>query len=367
MTTTSGTPAQTNRLPGRLADPTVEMCTDPRSDRRMIAALAPFQLDRATPSAPVGRTSPREAQLAFVAALEAQFESLFAALCADLPPINGVDHSTETVAGVDDNDITLYISRPSNVTGPLPGVLHLHGGGMVFLSATGPGYVRIRDAIAERGVVVIGVEFRNGGGTLGAYPYPAGLNDCTSALRWVNDHRRQLGLSSLTIIGESGGGNLSLATTLKAKKDGHLDMIDGVYAMVPYISGMYGRAESERARELPSSVENDGYLMSCALMDVMACVYDPNGEHVTDPLCWPFHATIDELRGLPPHFISVNELDPLRDEGLGYVRNLKRAGATVATRTVPGVCHGADLMLPAHMPDTWNATITSIHDFVKSL
>ena len=243
-------------MPGRLGDPTLELAGDPRSDPRMIAAFSPFQLDRATPTPPVERSSPLEAQLSFVDALEAGFESAFAALIDQLPPIDGVDHSTETVTGVDGNDIALYISRPRGASGPLPGVVHLHGGGMIILSATGSAYVRFRDAIAQTGVVVVGVEFRNGGGALGAHPYPAGLNDCTVALQWVNDRRRQLGISSLTIAGESGGANLSLATTLKAKKDGHLEMIDGVYALVPYISGIYGRAESERVSELPSLVEN---------------------------------------------------------------------------------------------------------------
>ena len=50
------------------------------------------------------------------------------------------------------------------------------------------------------------------------------------------DNRSQLGISTLIVSGESGGGNLSLATTLKAKRDGLLGHIDGVYAMCPYIS-----------------------------------------------------------------------------------------------------------------------------------
>jgi acetyl esterase/lipase len=47
---------------------------------------------------------------------------------ADLPPIDGVGHSTEIITGFDGNDIPLYISRPLDTTGPLPGVLHIHGG-----------------------------------------------------------------------------------------------------------------------------------------------------------------------------------------------------------------------------------------------
>jgi acetyl esterase len=358
MTTTSSAQA-----PGRLGDPAMDLRTDPRSDPRMVAALAQFGLDVAQPPPPLDRTSPREEQLAVANAVETNFEAVFAALVTGARPVDGISRSTETFRGPDGNDITLYISRPSENAGPLPGMLHIHGGGMVVLKAANANYVMLRDMIASTGFVVIGVEFRNGGGALGPYPYPAGLNDCTAALRWAHDNRDALGMSTLTVAGESGGGNLTLATALKAKRDGHIQMIDSVCAFVPYISGMYALPESERAASLPSLVENDGYLLSCALMEIMASVYDPGSEHCTDPLCWPYHASVDELGGLPPHLISVGELDPLRDEGVAYYQKLKRAGVEAELRTVPGVCHAGDMLFPVHLPDVYAATIASIHDF----
>ena len=246
-------------------------------------------------------------------------------------------------------------------------MLHIHGGGMVILHAGGPAYVRIRDELAATGLVVVGVEYRNAGGALGPHPFPAGLDDCAAALRWVHEHRADLGISTLTVAGESGGANLSLATTIRAKREGTLDMIDGVYAMVPYISGIYGRSEAERAAELPSLVENDGYFIACDMTAVMVTVYDPTGEHATDPLAWPYHATVDDLAGLPPHVISVNEVDPLRDEGLAYYDKLVEAGVAATTRTVPGACHGADLMFRAAAPDMYLATINDVHRFAAGL
>ena len=64
-----------------------------------------------------------------------------------------------------------------------------------------------------------------------------------------------LGVTSIVISGESGGGNLSIATTLKAHKEGWLDQIQGVYACCPYISGAY----AEPPPELVSLIENDEY------------------------------------------------------------------------------------------------------------
>ena len=67
-------------------------------------------------------------------------------------------------------------------------------------------------------------------------------------------------------------------------------------------------------------------------MAVSAAVYDPSGEHTTDPLAWPYHASDDDLAGLPPHVISVNEIDPLRDEGSLYHRKLFAAGVSSVAR-----------------------------------
>ena len=136
-------------------------------------------------------------------------------------------------------------------------------------------------------------------------------------------------MTTLVLQGESGGANLALATALKAKRDGRLDRIDGVYAMVPYISGGYGWDTERKLRELPSMVENEGHYLNCAMMDMLVAVYDPTGENAENPLCWPYFATEADVEGMPPHVITVNELDPLRDEGIAYFR-------TAAARRRPG-------------------------------
>ena len=93
---------------------------------------------------------------------------------------------------------------------------------MVIMSAADTPYVRWRDELAAMGMVVVGVEFRNGAGKLGNHPFPAGLNDCMSGLQWTFDNKTELGISRIVVSGESGGGNLSLAMSLKAKKDDKL-------------------------------------------------------------------------------------------------------------------------------------------------
>ncbi len=257
------------KLSGRLDDPGRDLRTDPRLKPRLRAALAAFGLDAAAGPPPIDRTAAPEAIVEFVGESHAGFGGLYEALPNDLPgDDDSVEFSTDTVRGVDGNDITLRIYRSANVTGPLPCTVYIHGGGMTILDAFAKVHQRWCEDLAATGMVVIGVDFRNAYSAEGMHPFPAGLNDCTSALEWVNDHRGQLDITSVVLQGESGGANLVLATALKAKRDGHLDAINGVYAMVPYISGGYGWTDIRKLRELPSMIENDGYFINCAMMDV---------------------------------------------------------------------------------------------------
>ena len=350
-------------LPGRLGNPDQVLKTDPRTDPRLVAACAPFKLDVALPPVPVNADSPLAEKLRFCAESEAGMTTTFTAQFADLPAIPNVERRTEVITGVDGNAINLYIHMPQNMSGSLPCVYHMHGGGMVILTADDPGYRRWRDELAACGMIAVGVEFRNGAGKLGNHPFPAGLNDCTSGLQWVFDNKASLGVSKIIASGESGGGNLALATCLQAKQDGRLEQIAGVYALCPYIYGGW----AQPGKELRSLYENNDYLINRHQMGVLASVYDPEGKNAKNPLCWPYWATGEDLHGLPPHVISVNELDPLRDEGLTYYQMLMAAGVPVYSRTVNGTCHAADVLFRKAIPDVYAATIRDIKGFADTL
>ena len=343
----------TPHLPGRLGDPDLHLATDPRADPRMVAVMAQFEMHVPPPPSPVDHTSDIEDIHEVMSATEEGFGAVWAALFADVAPVEGVTSG---------NDISLYIHEPAERTGLLPAIVHTHGGGMVIQAAADTNYARWRDELAAANLVAVGVEFRNGGGKLGPHPFPAGLNDCAAGARWVIDNRDRLGVSSVIMSGESGGGNLALATTLKAKQDGWVDELAGVYAQCPYISGAYADPPSA----LTSLHENDGYFLSNDMMAPLAKAYDPSGEHTTNPLAWPYHADPSLLAGLPPHVISVNELDPLRDEGLAYYRKLLAAGVDATSRTVNGTCHAGDCIFRAALPEVFLGTIRDISSFAHS-
>ncbi len=177
--------------------------------------------------------------------------------------------------------------------------------------------------------------------------------------------QRYAGNLSCRVVGGVGRRNLSIATALKAKQEGWVDQIAGVYACCPYLAGP--EAYNSPPPELMSLREN-AHMAAPGLSTGFAKVYDPSGESAHNPLAWPYHAAVADLQGLPPHTVSVNELDPFRDEALIYARKLMAAGVPTLSRTVNGTLHGADTeVMVGAMPDVYGATIRDIQGFATSL
>jgi acetyl esterase/lipase len=135
----------------------------------------------------------------------------------------------------------------------------------------------------------------------------------------------------------------------------------------PYISGAYSLPLEWKLRELPSLVECDGYLISCATSALNVRLYDPNGTNTRNPWAWPYWASTEDMKGLPPHLIITNELDPLRDEGLAYYRKLVKAGVRAVSRMNMGVCHEAELFLRQTLPDMFLLNLWDVKTFAEGL
>lgn len=221
-------------------------------------------------------------------------------------------------------------------------------------------------SLALQGLIIVMVDFRN------AYikgkprnPFPAGLNDCAAAAKYVHAHKQELGISKLITSGESGGGNLALATALKAKREGWMEAIDGVFGVAPYISAAYGWSRERQLEELPSLLECEGYRFAPTL--ALARYYSPEEEAMTNPLAWPYWATEKDLKGLPPHFLALDELDPLRDEGATYWRKLAAAGVVTSGYVCMGTVHCTAISFRKAMPEEYRKLVGAIASFAKGL
>jgi acetyl esterase len=316
--------------------------TDPRIDPRLKRAFG------AMPDAPdLGSVTSRDVLLA-----EAQTElarQTYAAQTAmfsmmdteDVAPSRGLRISTEQFSSSPDgNAIKILFIRP-DTDEQLPCVCYLHGGAMQIWSAFDGLYRAWGKLLAAQGVAVALIDFRNALVASSApqvAPFPAGLNDCVSGVKWVHANAAKLGVdtSRLVVAGESGGGNLTLATGLRLKRDGDLGLIKGLYALSPYLAGRWPLADA------PSSVENNGLLLSLH-NNRGAMAYGIGALEQRNPLAWPAFATGADVQGFPPTVIYVNECDPLRDEGINFYRLLLNNGVSARCRQIMGTVHAAEL------------------------
>ncbi len=279
-------------------------------------------------------------------------------------PSAGLDVSThEFTSAPDGNRIKVQFIRPES-DDALPCVYYIHGGGMQVMSCFDGLYRAWGRTIAAQGVAVAMVDFRNcvvASSAPEVAPFPAGLNDCVSGVKWLHANAQALGISEehIVVAGESGGGNLTLATGMKLKRDADMDLIRGLYALCPYIAGEWPQAR------FPSSSENNGLLLDLH-NNRGTLAYGIEAFEKRNPLAWPSFAGEDDVAGLVPTVISVNECDPLRDEGIEFYRLLLRAGVAARCRQIMGTVHGTEI-LAMSCPDVSRDAASDIARFCREV
>jgi acetyl esterase/lipase len=211
-----------------------------------------------------------------------------------------------------------------------PALLDIHGGG--FCS----GSIDMEHAFAaqiarELGAICVAVEYR----LAPEHPFPAGVEDCYAALRFLHDEAATLGIdpARIAVGGQSAGGGLTAATVLLARDRGG----------PPVCFQFLGIPELDHRLDTPSMR---------AFVDTPIW-HRPNaeiswrnylGDDVDEVSCYASPAIATDLRGLPPAYITTMEYDPLRDEGIVYAMRLMEAGVSVELHSFPGTFHGSALV-----------------------
>jgi len=336
--------------------------SDPRLDPRLRPLLSRMTggfggdvKDRDELIARMNSEEAREGAAAFRAFLD---------LCdtEDVAPSTGLSVETRSfTSSPDGNTIQVQLIRHADGA-PRPGVYYIHGGGMMTLSCFDGNYRAWGKIIAAQGVNVAMVDFRNcvvPSSAPEVAPFPAGLDDCVSGLDWLVENAGDLGFDPerLIVAGESGGGNLTLATALRLNREGRADTVGGFFALCPYIAGEWPQ------ERFPSSIENNGLLLDLH-NNVGKESYGIEAFERQDPLAWPIFASEADVRGLPPVVISVNEADPLRDEGIHFYRLLLEAGVEARCRQVMGTIHGTEIF-PVVCPEISRDTARAIAAFCR--
>jgi len=340
-----------------------KLASDPRIDPRIKKEIGLMDFGSAPDVASREELLAQESTQEVRALYDAMFAMMDSRDREDIASAKGLRVSSERIVSAPDgNTINILMTR-SDTTDVLPCVYYIHGGAMTIGSCFNGTYRAWARLVAANGVAVAMVDFRNAvipSSIPEIAPYPAGLNDCISGLKWLHAHSAALKINpqGIIIAGESGGGNLTLACGMKLKRDGKLGLIKGLYALCPYIAGQWPLPEN------PSSTENNGITGEWH-NNRGRMAYGIEAFVKRDPLAWPSFATKADVEGLPPVVISVNECDAFRDEGINFYRFLRESGVSVRCRQIMGMTHGAELFPLAVCPEITHDAANHIAQFCK--
>lgn len=212
----------------------------------------------------------------------------------------------------------------------VPVLLFLHGGGWVTESVDT--YDRVCAAMAKNtGHIVVSVGYR----LAPEHPFPAALHDCYAVAKALFANRFLLNTNaeSITLIGDSAGGNLAAALSLLAKERGEF-MPQQQILIYPAVSNDYSETSP-----FPSVMENGtDFLLTRQKLSQYLDLYAGRPEDRNNPYFAPILAP--DLTQQPRTLILTAQFDPLRDEGEAYGQRLREAGNEVSVHRLADALHG---------------------------
>ena len=239
------------------------------------------------------------------------------------------------IPGASDHpELTVRIYRPTEVAGPLAGLLWVHGGGYVVGTSDMSDYAQAEMALAGQ-CLVVSVEYR----LAPEHPFPAPLDDCYAALKWLHANASELGVdpARLAVGGASAGGGLAAGLVLLARDRGEVPLIFQLL--------IYPMLDDRNTTHSSHFMTFDGFWNRSANLQGWRAYLgrEPGGDDVS-PYAAAVRAT--DLKGLPPAFIPVGDLDLFLDEDISYAQRLLQAGVPTELHVYPGAFHGSEGMVP---------------------
>lgn len=142
---------------------------------------------------------------------------MFGEYKGDYVVTEGVDTRHVTVESTDGHQVPVRIYKRTNAGQELPMLVYYHGGGF-FGGGVDIVEQMCKVLVRELDCVVLNVDYR----LCPEAHYPQPLDDCWAAARWAFGHAEELGAArkKLAVSGDSAGGNLAAAVTLRDREEG---------------------------------------------------------------------------------------------------------------------------------------------------
>lgn len=233
-------------------------------------------------------------------------------------------------------------------SGSLPVIVFFHGGGYVVMSPETHEKLTKQLCVGV-GAIVVSVDYR----LAPENRYPAPLEDCLAAFRWVRANARELGgdPARIAVAGDSAGGNASAAVCLRLIAAREAPPTAALL-LCPWTDMAL---DSDSLRRFGP---DDGVLDTEIMTWFRDCYVRP--ENWSDPFASPLRGDLSQF---PPTLVVVGGIDPLLDDGLRFARKLEQAGRKVELQSYAGMPH--DFMVFPGI-DAGERAVASICAFARS-
>jgi acetyl esterase len=250
-------------------------------------------------------------------------------------------------------DVRVRLLKPLGAEGPLPVIIYIHGGGWI-LGNSGTHDRLIRELCDGAKAAVAFVEYDRSPEAR----YPVAIEQAYATAQWVTRHGADEGLdaSRMAVAGDSVGGNMTAAVAIMAKQRGDVNFV--------HQSMYYPVTDAAQDTDSYREFANGPYVTAKAMEWFWDAYIPGNGEQRNEITASPLRATPEELAGLPPALVIVDENDVLRDEGEAYARKLTQAGVPTTSVRYNGIIHDFMNLNPVRPT---NATTAAMEQAIRAL
>ncbi|NKY10425.1 alpha/beta hydrolase [Cellulomonas hominis] len=249
-----------------------------------------------------------------------------------LEAVPGLTHRATTCPAPDGWELAVSVFRRRDDDRPGPGILWIHGGGMIA-GERNDGVLPYLRLLAEHGGAVVTVDYR----LAPEHPAPVPVRDCHAAFAWVHAHAAELGVDRVVLAGGSAGGGLAAGVALLARDRGE-PVPAGVLLECPMLDD---RNDTRSTRQFETAATWSGRSNEFGWTALLG---ERAGRGDVSPYDAPARSTW--LGGLPPVHLSVGSADPFRDEDVAFAAGIWRDGGDCELLIVPGGVHGFEHLVP---------------------